>query len=223
MLVQWQNGHCANWFLQACYKIHRLLGLRLLQKLESHLPSGFLMVTMPLEITTRSIPGKTSCKICITHSFIVDKSNTVRSEIIMQLIPQKIIEFISRNDYASFAQSSVKWFVRSMLVQWQNGHCANWFLQACYKNSKKAESNNKITQSARKNSFSRVISRNRLRQFRANIQKIIPQELFCRTQCFLNGGYVIYFSAVCWAGPTGGELPIIFPYLSFWGSHNTSG
>ena len=56
----------------------------------------------------------------------------------------------SRTDYASFAQSSLKKFFQNSLAQWQSGHCADRFLEACYNNSKKAENNNKITQSARK-------------------------------------------------------------------------
>ena len=59
-------------------------------------------------------------------------------------------EIISRNDYANFAQSSQKEFLGNILAQWQTGHCANLLLEACYKNSKKAESNNKIAQSPRK-------------------------------------------------------------------------
>ena len=61
--------------------------------------------------------------------------------------PSKIIW---RNDHANFAQSSQKQFFRYILVQWQNGHCANRFREACYKNSMKATSNNKIAQSPRK-------------------------------------------------------------------------
>ena len=35
-------------------------------------------------------------------------------------------------------------------LEWQNGHCVNGFLEACYRNNTKAESNNKIAQSPRK-------------------------------------------------------------------------
>ena len=56
-------------------------------------------------------------------------------------------EIISRNDYSNFAQSSQKQFFRIILAQWQNGYCTNQFLEACHKNSKKSESNNKNAQS----------------------------------------------------------------------------
>ena len=81
---------------------------------------------------------------------------------------------ISRNDYARFAQSSQKEFFRNRLAQWQNGHCANRFLEACYRNSKRADSNKIIAQLPKKNS-PRVFLRNRLRRFRAIPWKIIPQ------------------------------------------------
>ena len=96
-------------------------------------------------------------------------------------------ENIPRNDYANFVQSSQKWFFRDILAQGQNGHCANLLLEACYKNSKKAESNNKIAQSARKQ-FPKSYFAQSIATILHNPSENDSSIIFSRAQCFLNGG-----------------------------------
>ena len=64
-------------------------------------------------------------------------------------------------------------------------------LEACYKNSKKAESTNKIAQFPPNNNSPRVISRNRLRQFRAIPRQIIPLYPYCPTPLILGAFFLV--------------------------------
>ena len=109
---------------------------------------------------------------------------TLRSETISQLTPQKIframITRISRNPARN----------NSSATFWRNdikGHCANRFLEACYKNSKKAESNNKIAQSPQKQ-FPKSYFTQSIATISRNPSENNSSIIFSRAQCFLNGG-----------------------------------
>ena len=102
------------------------------------------------------------------------------------IIPSKTI-----SDYLNFAQSNQKQFFSNVLAQCINGRCANRFLEACYKNRKKAESNNKIAQSPRKQ-FPKSYFTQSIATILRNPSEKSSSIIVSRAQCFLKGGHVIF-------------------------------
>ena len=111
-------------------------------------------------------------------------TTTLRSEIITQLILQKIFRAMITRISCNPARNN------SSEIFWRNDKMAIaqiYFWKHATRTIRKQRVTTKLRNPPENNS-PRVISRNQLRQFRAIPRKIIPQQFF-RAQCFLNGGY----------------------------------
>ena len=94
-----------------------------------------------------------------------------------------------------------------MLVQWQNGHCANRPPEACYKNGKKAESNNKIVQPPRQQSLTSYFAQSLWKWFLNNFWHTDTHNMLNRKDATLEvGGHIQRGGLVNLASPGSTKL-----------------